>query len=288
MQYTGKVKLPEGKKIAVSLGLDFDAQALWNYGDCTSPAFMSRGEFGAEVAAPRLLDLYDKYNIKITWYIPGHTADTFPDICKEIVKRGHEVAFHGYCHETPLDLTLDEERKTFEMGLAALERIGVKNPKVYRSPDWDFSPNTPQLLKEFGFKYDSSLMGNDFYPYYPRPVECHNDGPNIFGEPSDILELPVSWFLDDFPQVEYVWKPFDQEGMKPAKDIYDRWTAMFDYARELGGACYFLCNHPQCTGRAYMLQMYEELILYFMEHDAWFATASEVGDAVVPDYPMNR
>ena len=63
---------------------------------------------------------------------------------------------------------------------------------------------------------------------------------------------------------------------------------MFDYARELGGACYFLCNPPQCTGRAYMLQMYEELILYFMEHDAWFATASEVGDAVVPDYPMNR
>ncbi len=73
---------------------------------------MSRGEFGAEVGAPRLLKLFDKYGIKTTWCIPGHTVDTFTDICKEVVARGHEVAHHGYVHENPTPLSYEEEEKS--------------------------------------------------------------------------------------------------------------------------------------------------------------------------------
>lgn len=283
MQKTGKIRLPEGKKVAVSLGMDFDAQAIWDGSfSLLSPAYMSRGEFGAEVAAGRILDLLDKYNLKITWFVPGHTADTFPDICKEILRRGHEIGHHGYVHENPTNLPYDQEKKVMEMGLESLAKIGAPKPTVYRSPYWDFSPNTLKILEEYGFKYDSSLMGNDLFPYYPRPVECHSDSANIFGEPSKILELPVSWFLDDWPQTEYLTG--GQEGQRPAKDIYDRWTSIFDYAHDkLDGACYMLTCHPQTTGRAYMIQMYEELIQYFMRKDAWFATASEVGDAFVPN-----
>lgn len=283
MQKTGKIRLPEGKKVAVSLGMDFDAQAIWDGSfNLLSPAYMSRGEFGAEVAAGRILDLLDKYDLKITWFVPGHTADTFPDICKEILKRGHEIGHHGYVHENPTNQPYDQERKVMEMGLEALDRIGAPKPTIYRSPYWDFSPNTLKILEEYGFKYDSSLMGNDLFPYYPRPVECHSDSANIFGEPSKILELPVSWFLDDWPQTEYLTG--GQEGQRPAKDIYDRWTSIFDYAHDkLDGACYMLTCHPQTTGRAYMIQMYEELIQYFLRKDAWFATASQVGDAFVPN-----
>lgn len=283
MQKTGKIRLPEGKKVAVSLGMDFDAQAIWDGSfSLLSPAYMSRGEFGAEVAAGRILDLLDKYDLKITWFVPGHTADTFPDICKEILRRGHEIGHHGYVHENPTNLPYDQEKKVMEMGLESLAKIGAPKPTVYRSPYWDFSPNTLRILEEYGFKYDSSLMGNDLFPYYPRPVECHSDSANIFGEPSKILELPVSWFLDDWPQTEYLTG--GQEGQRPAKDIYDRWTSIFDYAHDkLDGACYMLTCHPQTTGRAYMIQMYEELIQYFMRKDAWFATASEVGDSFVPN-----
>lgn len=141
MQVNGKVRIPEGKKIAVNIGCDFDAQSIWDgsFG-LTSPAYMSRGEFGAVVGAPRLLKLFDKYKIKTTWCIPGHTVDTFTSICQEIVDAGHEVAHHGYVHENSTKMSYEEE-KVMQMGLEALAKIGVK-PRGYRSPYWDFSPNT--------------------------------------------------------------------------------------------------------------------------------------------------
>ena len=205
MQKTGKVKLPPGKKVAVNLGCDFDAQSIWDGSyNLLSPAYMSRGEFGAEVGAPRLLALFKKYDIKTSWFIPGHTADTFPDICKEVLAAGHEIGCHGYVHENPTKSTYEQETKVLQMALESLDKLGAPKPVTYRSPYWDFSPNTIRILEENGFLYDSSMMGNDLHPYYPRPVTPHSDHANEFGEPSKILELPVSWFLDDFPQTEYL------------------------------------------------------------------------------------
>ena len=98
-QVSGKVRIPAGKKVAVNIGCDFDAQAIWiGSFNLTSPAYMSRGEFGAEVAVPRLLKLFAKHRVKATWCIPGHTVDTWPEVCKEIVAAGHEVGHHGYVH----------------------------------------------------------------------------------------------------------------------------------------------------------------------------------------------
>ena len=274
-QVSGKVRIPAGKKVAVNIGCDFDAQAIWiGSFNLTSPAYMSRGEFGAEVAVPRLLKLFAKHKVKATWCIPGHTVDTWPEVCKEIVAAGHEVGHHGYVHENPTPLSLEEETKVMEMGLAALARIGVK-PRGYRSPYWDFSPNTLSIL---GFDYDSSLMANDLHPYRPRPVEVHADRGNVFGPPSKILEIPVSWYLDDFPQVEYMTGR--QEGMRPSQDIFDRWKAIFDYAVENEeDACYVLTTHPQTIGRAHTIQMFEELIAHMKDRGAWFATLSEICDA---------
>ena len=277
-QVSGKVRIPAGKKVAVNIGCDFDAQAIWiGSFNLTSPAYMSRGEFGAEVAVPRLLKLFAKHKVKATWCIPGHTVDTWPEVCKEIVAAGHEVGHHGYVHENPTPLSLEEETKVMEMGLAALARIGVK-PRGYRSPYWDFSPNTLAILEKYGFDYDSSLMANDLHPYRPRPVEVHADRGNVFGPPSKILEIPVSWYLDDFPQVEYMTGR--QEGMRPSQDIFDRWKAIFDYAVENEeDACYVLTTHPQTIGRAHTIQMFEELIAHMKDRGAWFATLSEICDA---------
>ena len=277
-QVSGKVRIPAGKKVAVNIGCDFDAQAIWiGSFNLTSPAYMSRGEFGAEVAVPRLLKLFAKHKVKATWCIPGHTVDTWPEVCKEIVAAGHEVGHHGYVHENPTPLSLEEETKVMEMGLEALARIGVK-PRGYRSPYWDFSPNTLSILEKYGFDYDSSLMANDLHPYRPRPVEVHADRGNVFGPPSKILEIPVSWYLDDFPQVEYMTGR--QEGMRPSQDIFDRWKAIFDYAVENEeDACYVLTTHPQTIGRAHTIQMFEELIVHMKDRGAWFATLSEICDA---------
>ena len=278
MQKVGKIRLPEGKKVAVCLGFDFDAQAIWDGSfNLISPAYMSRGEFGAEVGAPRILRILDKYDIKATWFIPGHTADTVPEICKKVLDAGHEIGCHGYNHSNPTNQTYEEETYEMEISLAALERLGAPKPVTYRSPYWDFSPNTLKILEENGFLYDSSLMGNDFHPYLVRSVEVNSKSKNIFGPEGKVIELPCSWFLDDWPQTEYLTG--GQEGQRPADDIYDRWATYFDTALEEGG-CYVLTMHPQTTGRAHMAKMLERLIQYMIPRGAWFCTCKELGEAI--------
>ena len=99
------------------------------------------------------------------FYIPGHTIDSFPEVCAEIRDSGHEIGHHGYLHESPVNLDEQHEREVIEKGLESLQRIGV-TPKGYRSPGWDLSANSVGLLLEYGFVYDSSMMGADYQPYW--------------------------------------------------------------------------------------------------------------------------
>ncbi len=287
-QIAGRVRLPPGKTVAVGLGVDFDALSLW---DGTfhnlSPEYLSRGEFGAEVAAQRLLRLFARHHIKTTWCIPGHTADTFPDPCREVIAAGHEVAHHGYAHENPTQADRETERQVLLRGLDALDRLGVR-PRGYRSPGWDVSPHTLDLLEELGFTWDSSLMANDLHPYYPRAVTRTSttkyggyevaDAASVFGPPSRVLEIPVSWYLDDFPAMEFIARI--QPGLTAVSHLEERWRAIFDYAvTEEEGCCYTLTIHPQTSGRAHMLPMLDRFITYMLEQGAAFMTLSEIADA---------
>lgn len=269
LQKTGKIKLPEGKKIAVNLGFDFDSSSVWmeSFG-WSSQVYLSRGEYGAAVGVPRILKLLDQYNIKATSFIPGHTADTYPEVCREILSCGHEVGHHGYVHEDPTELTYEQEEAVIQKGFEALDRIGAK-PVGYRSPGWDFSPNTIEILEKYGFQYDSSLMGNDYYPYCPRYCTAHFDRGNTFGEPSKLVELPVSWYLDDFPHSEFVQK---RTGMKPQSQIYEIWKAHFDYGvKNIENGLMIVTMHPQVIGRPHNIMMLEEFINHVLEHGGWFA-----------------
>ncbi|WP_341302003.1 polysaccharide deacetylase [Lysinibacillus sp. FSL H8-0500] len=275
MQSTGKVRIPEGKKVAVNIGVDFDAASVW-YGTFgqTSPAYLARGEFGAEIGVPRLLNLFEKYNITTTFCIPGHTIDTHTETVKDIIRAGHEICHHGYAHENPTNMSYEQEESIMLKGLEALKRVGVE-PVGYRSPAWDYSPNTLKLLEKYNFKYDSSLMGNDLHPYRPREVNVDFDNGNTFGAPSHIIEIPVSWYLDDFPTQEYVIG--GGEGLRSNVEVYERWKSIFDYAVEhVEGACYILTVHPQTIGRAHNIQMLEKLIQYMEEKGAWFTTLENI------------
>ena len=291
-QNPGRVQLPAGKSVAVALGCDFDALSLWDGTfHMTSPSYLSRGEFGAEVGVPRLLKLYEKYGVKTTWCIPGHTVDTFTAACRDVKAAGHEIAAHGYAHENPTEVDRDTEKAVFERGLEAFARIDVR-PRGYRSPAWDFSPNTLALLEELGFEWDSSLMGNDFHPYYPRTWTMQSTVPHgphqvassgsVPGEPSSILEIPVTWFLDDFPSQEFILGAM--EGMTSTAQVEARWRDTFDLAvEENDGGVFTLTVHPQTIGRAHMYMLLERLIKHMLDSGAAFMTLSEVADATVFD-----
>ena len=166
---------------------------------------ISRGEFGA-VGCERILRLLEREGIPATFFVTGHTADTYPHLTRAIAAAGHEIGHHGYLHENPLSLeTPEREREVLLKGLEALDRAAGVRPTGYRSPSWDNSPWTVELLLEQGFRYESSLMGNDFTPYWCRTGDViQPDGPYLFGSEVDLVEMPVSWILDDFPHFEYV------------------------------------------------------------------------------------
>jgi peptidoglycan/xylan/chitin deacetylase (PgdA/CDA1 family) len=274
------IRLPEGKRLAISLSPDFDAQSVWmGTFRSHSQSLMSRGEFGAEVGTPRLLELFRRHGIVTTWCVPTHTMQTFPHALEAILTDGHEVAAHGVYHEYIPALDLDEERRLLELQVAEHERILGKRPRGYRSPALDVTDATLELLVESGFEWDSSLMGRDFEPYHPRMVvEYDHEKGNTFGAPSPILELPVSWVLDDFPELEsFKGSPL----MQGSDTVLARWKDSFDYAYEhCSGGLMTWTLHPQTIGRAHNLLMLERFVDHVVSHDGvWFPTLSEVVDA---------
>ena len=97
------------------------------------------------------------------------------------MEHGHEIGAHGCLHEGIGPLEESAERALLERQIAVHKKIVGKRPRGYRSPSWDFSDHTLALLEEFEFEWDSSLMGRDFEPYRPRPVELRDEGGSVFG-----------------------------------------------------------------------------------------------------------
>jgi hypothetical protein len=177
----------------VCLSFDFDAMSVWLAYDEPTPAMLYRGEYGARVGVPRILDFLEHHGIKATFFVPGHTVDSFPDETESILVNGHEIAHHSYAHIDPSRQAADEERADMERAWATLERIGVK-PLGYRSPSADLSEATLGLVEELGFLYDSSLMADDYHPYHPRIGDRVARGePLERGRESELWELPLSF-----------------------------------------------------------------------------------------------
>jgi peptidoglycan/xylan/chitin deacetylase (PgdA/CDA1 family) len=248
------------------LTFDFDAISIWLAMGQTGPTSRSRGEFGA-YAIPRILDLLDRHHVRASFCIPGHTAYAYPDRVNEIRDRGHEILHHGFVHEPPNSLDAANERRVLEKGLEALEKTAGIRPKGYRSPSWELSERSVELLLEYGFSYDSSCMGQDFYPYFLRSGDNWSlDEPFVFGAESTLLELPVTWGLDDFPPFEPIWP--HSTGLAPPFTVSEIWRGDFGWAYEnCPGGIFILTMHPQVIGRGHRISMLDELIAHFASFD---------------------
>ena len=138
------------KVILVGFGIDVDAVAGWlgSYGGEDSPDDISRGMFAGEVGSPRLLDLFDKLGIKTTWFIPGHSAETFPEQMRDVARRGHEIGIHGYTHENPIAMTPEQEEEVLDKCISVITEISGKRPTGYVAPWWEFSNVTNEKKKK--------------------------------------------------------------------------------------------------------------------------------------------
>jgi peptidoglycan/xylan/chitin deacetylase (PgdA/CDA1 family) len=114
------------------------------------------------------------------------------------VARGHEIGHHGWTHVAPAKPSPDEEEAGLVRDSEAIRRISGQDPRGYRSPAWDLSAATAELLIRYGFFYESSMMGNDHHPYQVRIGDViASDEPMRFGAETELIEMAISWSLDD-------------------------------------------------------------------------------------------
>jgi peptidoglycan/xylan/chitin deacetylase (PgdA/CDA1 family) len=246
----------------ICLSFDFDAMSVWFGYKNVTPAMLHRGEYGARVGVPRVLDLLRQFGILATFFVPGHTVESFPTAVEAILNAGHEVGHHSYAHADPSEQAPDEERRDMERALRTLAGVGVK-PLGYRSPSADFSPVTLSLIEEYGFLYDSSLMADDFRPYHPRLGDrVTQQSPLVRGEEARVWELPICFEFDDWVHFQFNFNPYRNGTSAPSK-VLEIWSADFDWMHEaVDGGILTVTMHPQVIGRAHRIAMLEQLIAH--------------------------
>ena len=281
------------KEILCGFGIDVDAVAGWlgSYGGEDSPDDISRGLFSGEVGSMRLLTMFERMGIKTTWFIPGHSIETFPEQMKAVAAAGHEIGIHGYSHENPIAMTPAQEEEVLDKCIALVEQLSGKRPTGYVAPWWEFSNVSNELLLKKGIKYDHSLMHNDFSPYYVRVGDAWTKidyskkpadwmKPLVRGKETSLIEIPANWYLDDLPPMMFIKKAPNSHGFVNPRDIEQMWRDQFDWVyREMDYAVFPMTIHPDVAGRPQVLLMLERLYAYIKSHPGVrFVTMDEMAD----------
>jgi peptidoglycan/xylan/chitin deacetylase (PgdA/CDA1 family) len=291
------------KEILCAYGVDVDAVAGWlgSYGGEDSPLDISRGMFSGEVGSPRLVELFRRFGIRTTWFIPGHSVETFPEEMAMVADAGHEIGVHGYSHENPIAMTAEQEEAVMDRCISLIEEKFGQKPRGYVAPWWEFSPITNELLLKKGFKYDHSLMHHDFQPHYVRvgdrwtKIDYSKKAeawmkPLERGQETDLIEIPASWYLDDLPPMMFIKAAPNSHGFTSPRDLEQMWRDQFDWVyREYDYAVFTMTIHPDVSGRPQVLMMHERLFAHMSAHPGVrFLTFEEIADDFARRSPRRR
>jgi len=269
------------KSINCAFGVDIDSVAGWigSYGGGDSPSDIQRGVFATEVGIPRLLRMFKKYDIRSSFFIPGHSLETFPKEMDMIVKDGHEVGAHGYLHENPVAMTAQQEEDVLVKSIELIEKLTGEKPRGYVAPWWEMSSNTAALLQKYGFKYDHSQGYRDFQPFYARvgdewtTIDYSKSAkdwmrPMTHGKEIDLVDIAANWYVDDLPPMMFIKASPNSHGFVSPRDIEQMWKDQFDWVyREMDYAAFCFTIHPDVSGRPQVLLMLERLIEYINGHE---------------------
>jgi peptidoglycan-N-acetylglucosamine deacetylase len=230
---------------------------------------MSHQAYGPLVGVPRILDLLREYSLPATFFVPGWTADRYPQTVEAILAAGHEVGHHSYAHFSPFAQTEAEERADFERALASLRAVGAE-PVGFRCPSWEPGWRTPALVAEHGLQYDSSLMDSD------RPYVLETGA-------GEIVELPVHWALDDWEQYAYIPDPPFRSAIESPQKVLDLWLSELDAMRKYD--CLFVLTcHPFLSGRPHRTEVLRTLIEHALAAgDVQFRACRDVAAMGWPD-----
>ena len=246
----GKYSWPADVRCVAMISVDFDGPSHEIGRNLRPLGINSWGRYAGRCGVPRYLDLFEKYQIPSTFFIPGYDAEYYPQVTKDIHRRGFEVAAHGYLHEAWA--LGDEEEALLARTHNILCDLTGAAPVGWRSPSGRKTARTMRVLKQLGYRYDSSDKDYDL-PYLVRL-----DDRRV----SYMVELPNNTYsLDDFP-----WYKFS---MTPASEVLAQWRQEFDSLYAENG--YFMLTfHPRGgwgSGIPSRARVIEEMIRYMKQHD---------------------
>ena len=266
------MKWPIDKRIAVMFAFDLDAETMWTTrgdGNADHITNLSRGVYGPKQGVPRILNMLDEHDIKATFFIPGVVAVDYPDVVREIGRRGHEVSFHGYYHEESADTTREEEHATMCRCEQILKDLTGQQLMGHRGPGGVLHDYTLELLVEHGYIHSSNWRDTDG-PFLHQ----------INGKVLPIVELPKDSIFDDTAYDFYTDSAPERYELKSPDEMYEIWKDEFDALAEEGRMINFVL-HPQFVGRASRVKMMSNLIQYMKDNGAWFATNKEAASWVL-------
>jgi peptidoglycan-N-acetylglucosamine deacetylase len=262
---------PDGYRAAAAFSFDLDAEEVWIGEDPANrdrPGVLSQGTYGPKVAVPLILDLLERHRVRATFFVPGVNVQRHRTAVQAIVAAGHELALHGLTHTSPTRLTPEAEADELERSYELLTGLGAE-VTGYRSPSWDVSPVTLDLLEGRGLRYASQFM-DDLRPY-------RHPGRSI-------IELPVQWILDDAPHFWFSAADWGRT-IRTTGEVETIWTDEFEGIRELGGS-WILTMHPQIIGRPSRLALLDRMLgRVVAADDVWVATCADIAahaDQVLP------
>lgn len=251
---------PNNARVAVCLSFDVDNESYLLARGETSPTTLSAADFGAESGLPRILALLDRYQLPATFFIPAVSALLHPEMIPAIIKPGrHEIAVHGWIHESLPGFPAAEEERLMNRAIDYLTVAAGKRPVGYRAPSWAFSDHTIDLLRRSGFLYDSSLAAMD------EPYALFSNG-----QDTGIVELAIDWTLTETPYL-------GRGGSMPSPELlFKLYRDEFDGAYQ-ERTMFILTLHPHVTGHRAPMHQLDQLIAYIKSKPGvWFATGEQI------------
>ncbi len=263
---------PNGKRIAVMMAFDLDAETMWTTrgdGNADHITNLSRGAYGPKQGIPRILHMLDTWNIKATFFIPGVIAEKYPDVVREISRRGHEIGFHGYLHEEFTTTTYEEEHATMLRSEKIIYDICGQKLAGHRAPGGVIHDYSLRLFLEHGYIYSSNWRDSD------GPFIHEIDGKRV-----PLVELPKDSIFDDTAYDFYTDSAPERYELKSPREMFEIWKEEFDSLADEGRMINFVL-HPQFIGRASRVNMLSDLIGYMLSHGAWLDTNKAVAQYVL-------
>lgn len=267
------IRWPDGKRIAVMMTFDFDAELLRQsvigkkqigFSD------RSRGQYGPHEGLARCLSMLRRQGLRTTFFVPGQIVERYPEEVRAIAADGHELAYHGYAHDASLGIPRDDEIRNMEKSEALLSAISGKRPVGSRAPLDALQEYGVSLLQERGYLYDSTLKDCDW-------AYVHDGA-------SSLVELPTEPGIDDFSYFYFSYA--DEKTITcsyPADYVYGIWKEYFDELASEGDKVMVLKLHPQLIGRSSRIRMLERLVLYMRQNGAWITSCEEAARYVLAE-----